>query len=433
MNPRLGLVALLLVALSVAAGVVATPVSAQDSDSVTLRFNASAVGQELNLAQEAAKEWEKRTGNKVVVLATPNSTTDRLALYQQQLAAESPDIDVYQVDVIWPGLLERFFLDLGPHFSAEETAAFFPRIIANNTVRGSLVAIPWFTDAGLLYYRPSLLAKYGYDGPPETWIELKEMAASIMEGERAENTSFWGFVFQGNSYEGLTCDALEWIFAHGGGTIIDADGNVTINNERAAVAVELIAGMINTIAPPGVLSYTEEEARGIFQTGNAAFMRNWPYAIALCEGPDSPIRGDVGVVVLPRGDGPGGQHAATLGGWQLAVSRYSRHPEQAVDFVRFLTSYDVQKQRALESYLPTRPAVYDDADVLARHAWMAQMPKVFENAVARPSGATRSKYNRVSNAFWTSVQSVLNGSKSGREAFGELERELTRIKGRRDW
>ncbi|WP_287416399.1 extracellular solute-binding protein, partial [Oceanithermus sp.] len=132
--------------------------SATSAQGVTLRISCGAVGQELELCTEGTQAWAQKTGNKVEVVSTPNSTTDRLALYQQQLAAGSSDIDVYQIDVIWPGILSDFFVDLNDYVSPDLVAKFFPRIVAANTVDGRLVALPWFTDAGLLYYRTDLLA-----------------------------------------------------------------------------------------------------------------------------------------------------------------------------------------------------------------------------------------------------------------------------------
>src|SRR5207249_6099215 len=150
-------------------------------------------------------------------------------------------------------------------------------IVGADTVGGKLVAMPWFGDFGLLYYRTDLLKKYGYKAPPKTWSDLFKMAAKIQAGERKTNSSFSGFVFQGNAYEGLTCDALEWIASAGGGHYID-NGKVTINNTKAANILNTIRGWVGNITPRGVTSYQEEDARNAFDAGNAAFMRNWPYA-----------------------------------------------------------------------------------------------------------------------------------------------------------
>ena len=147
---------------------------------------------------------------------------DRLALFQQLFAARSADIDVFQVDVVWPGMLAEHLLDLSPHVDRATIAAHFPALIANNTVDGRLVALPWFTNAGLLYYRRDLLEKHGR-AVPATWAELEETARIVMEAERAKgHDRIWGFVFQARAYEGLTVNALEWIDSHGGGRIVEA-------------------------------------------------------------------------------------------------------------------------------------------------------------------------------------------------------------------
>ena len=251
------------------------------------------------------------------VVSAPQSATDNLAQILQFAGAQSGELDVYQIDVIWPGILASHAADLNEYIPAEEIDTHFPAIVQNNTVEGKLVALPWYTDAGLLYYRTDLLEKYGYDGP--TWDELEEMAMAIQEGERGEgNDSFWGFVWQGNNYEGLTCDALEWQVTEGGGQIIEPDGTITVNNPACAAALERAAGWVDTISPPGVTSYQEEDARGVWQSGNAAFMRNWPYAFSLGNSDDSPIAGQFDVTTLPQGAGD--RSAATLGGWQLMVS-----------------------------------------------------------------------------------------------------------------
>jgi trehalose/maltose transport system substrate-binding protein len=415
-----------------AAALVSAPAAlSAPAGAAEVSISCGAVGIELELCRTGAEAWAQETGNTVTIVSTPNATNERLALYQQILAAGGSDIDVYQIDVIWPGILGEHFIDLASYMDGAQDRH-FEAIVENNTVDGELKAMPWFTDAGVLYYREDLLDKY-QQTVPETWEELGETARVIQEGERAEgNERMWGYVFQGRAYEGLTCNALEWIDSYGGGTVVDADGEVTVNNPAAVEAVDTVAAFVGEIAPQGVLNYAEEEARGVFQSGNAVFMRNWPYAWALANSSGSPIAGKVGVTALPAG-GPEGTSTGTLGGWQLAVSRYSDDPEAAASLVRHLTSLEEQKRRAIEgSYNPTIPALYEDEAVLEAVPFFGDLYDTFVNAVARPSRVTGPKYNRVSNEFWNAVHSVLSGQAEADDALARLERDLARVK-RRGW
>lgn len=418
----------LLAAIALGSATLAGTGQAQAAD---LTISCGAVGAELTLCQEGIRAWEAATGHSVDVVSTPNSSTERLSLYQQILSANSSDIDIFQIDVIWPGLLGSHLLDLREVLGETASEGHFPAIIDNNTVDGRLVAMPWFTDAGVLYYRADLLEKHGVE-PPETWEQLTEIARDIQDAERAAgNERMHGFVFQGRAYEGLTVNALEWVASFGGGSLVERDGEISINNERAAAALDLAAGWVGEIAPSGVLNYTEEEARGVFQGGNAVFMRNWPYAWSLAQSDGSEVRGKVGVTQLPAGDG--GQSAAGLGGWNLAVSRYSDNPELAAELVAFLTGFDEQKRRAIEgAYNPTLAALYEDAEVLEAVPFFGELYDTFVNAVARPSAVTGDAYGRVSNAFFSATHDVLSGSRSGEQAVADLERDLSRVK-RRNW
>ncbi|MGM0984323.1 MAG: ABC transporter substrate-binding protein [Pseudomonadota bacterium] len=395
-----------------------------------LTISCGAVGAELALCEQGVKQWEEKTGHEVDIVSTPNSSTERLSLYQQILSAQSSDIDVMQIDVVWPGLLANHLLDLGDTLGEDAAAGHFDTIVANNTIDDRLVAMPWFTDAGVLYYRKDLLEEHGFEAP-ETWEELTEIATEIQAAEReAGNDRMWGYVFQGRAYEGLTCNALEWIASYGGGTIVDADGEITIDNERAAEALDLAASWIGKISPEGALNYTEEEARGIFQSGNAVFMRNWPYAWSLAQSEESDVRDKVGVVKLPSAEGH--ESAATLGGWNLAVSRYTENPELAADLVAFLTGEAEQKRRAIKgAYNPTLAALYEDEEVLAAVPFFGTLYDTFTNAVARPSAPTGDNYGRVSNSFFNAVHQVLSGDQSGAEAVSQVDSELSRIKRRR--
>jgi len=394
-------------------------------EKISLTVAGGAVGQEKELTIKAAEMYMERNPNVTVeVLETPDLANDRLGLYLQFLEAESPEVDVYQIDVIWPGDLAEHFIDFYDYGAEKVADKHFQAIIENNTTTdGRLVAMPWFTDAGLLYYRTDLLEKYDRE-VPETWDELEETARYIMEKEReAGNQDFYGYVWQGDAYEGLTCDALEWTYSNGGGQIVSPDQKITINNDKAIEIIRQAAGWVGTISPTGVTGMGEEDARSMWEAGNALFMRNWPYAYALGNQEGKPTAGNFDVSPLPAGDS--GKSAATLGGWNLGVSKYSNHPEEAAKLAMFLAGEEVQKMRAVEgAFNPTIKSLYQDEEVLEAVPFFGSLYDVFTNAVARPSTATAPQYNQVSELFFQAVHSVLTGESDAQTAIEYLELDL---------
>ena len=384
------------------------------------------VGKDVDEMRGQLDEFEKATGNTVKIVTMPASTTDQFGQYRLWLSAGNADIDVYRTDVIWAGQLGANFVDLTGAMK-DVVGQHNPAIIASQTVDGKLVAMPLFADAPALYYRKDLLEKYGKD-VPKTWEELTATAKEIQDKERAAgNTGLNGFVFQGAAYEGLTCDALEWVSSAGGGEIVSPEGDITINNPQAVAALDMARGWIGTIAPQGVLGYQEEESRGVWQTGNAVFMRNWPYAYPLGQGADSAVKDKFDAVPLPAG--AGGKSAACLGGWNLAVSQFSAKQAEAIELVKFLSSAESQKSRALgTARLPTIPALYDDPDIQAKQPLVAKWRTVFESATPRPSAPTKGKYNEVSQQFWTAVNQTMARQGTAAENIAKLEKNLRRLK-----
>lgn len=394
--------------------------------SVELHYAIGAVGNDVENLRQMLKPWEEATGNTVTVVPMPASTSDQFGQYRLWLAAGNKDIDLYQTDVIWAPQLAGQLVDLKE--AAKDLAAQnFPAIVESQTVDGRLVALPLFTDAPALYYRKDLLEKHGA-AVPQTWAELTETAARIQEAERAAgDADLWGFVWQGNAYEGLTCNALEWVKSFGGGQIVEADGTISVNNENAVAALDLAASWVGTISPEGVLAYQEEEARGVWQTGNAVFMRNWPYAYSLGNGEGSAVRGLFDVAPLPSG---GAGSAATLGGWNVAVSQHSEHKDAAIALALYLAGPEAQKRRAIvSSSLPTLPALYDDAEIAAAQPIIPLWKDVLANAVPRPSAPAKVKYNELSSKFWGAVHETLSGNGSAAENLEVLELDLTDLKG----
>ena len=406
----------------------ALALGAATASAATITIACGASAPEIEHCMKHAEAWAKKTGHTVRNYTQPASATAALAVYRQLFAAKSGDIDIIRVDVIWPGILKDHLLDLKPYSLGQE-AEHFPAIVANNTIGGRLLGMPWYTDTGLLYYRTDLLARYKRP-PPTTWADLAATAAIVQAGERAAGQKdFQGFVFQAKSGESLTCNAVEWIASFGGGRLVDERGDITVNNPQAVRALATAAQWVGSISSVGVLNYAEEDARGVFQNGQALFMRNWPYAWSLLESPDSVVRGKVGVSPLPKGDGPGARHAGTLGGWQLAVSKYSKHPEVAADLVMHMASAAVQKDRAIRgSFNPTRPALYKDPEVIAANSFMASLLGTFEESVARPSGQAGLKYPSVSLALSNAAHDVLGRKATPEAAVRKLEGQLKLVR-----
>src|SRR6267142_5165161 len=240
--------------------------------------------------EQELQQFTRETGIRVKLLPSPESAREQLALWQELLGTGASGPDVYGIDVIWPRILNDDFIDLKPHF-ASEISAQFPAITASYTVDNKLMAMAYRADIGLLFYRTDLLRQYGYREPPRTWDELEIMAARIQAGERAKGKKqFWGFVWQGAADEVLTCDALEWQAAEGGGRIIEEDQAISVNNPEAIRAWQRAARWVGSISPPGVVGYREWDSLNVWVAGDAAFMRNWPTAYVDSQAAGSPIQ-----------------------------------------------------------------------------------------------------------------------------------------------
>jgi len=424
MKKTLAVLSLLLVSFTVAFASGGGEKAAAASQTVTMIFDAVQQNHDALYQEYAQKYTTAHPGVKVVVTYGPKTVTDLLGLYLQYFAAKRSDVDIYGIDVIWPGDIADHLVDLNAYGAKDVVSQYFSSMVQNDTVKGRLVAVPYLANAPVLYYRTDLLKKYGFTNPPGTWAELADIAAAIQKGERAAgNQDFWGFVYQGKAYEGLTCDALEWVASYGGGTVVDSSGKITINNPNAVAALKFAAGTVGTIAPAGVTGFDEEASRAVWQAGNAAFMRNWPYAYTLGNAADSTIKGKFDITTLPAGTS--GQKAGALGGLALAVSKYSKSPQQAADVAFYFAGKDFQKAMLIKSSEPSPiVSLYQDPDVLKAIPFFSKMQDVLTNAVPRPSTATAPKYNEVSRLFFTAVHSTLTKEQDPQAALTGLESSL---------
>jgi trehalose/maltose transport system substrate-binding protein len=365
-------------------------------------------------------EFTRETGITVDLLPAPEPSWRRL---EDELNSAPRGLDVVQFDLAWSAHLRSQLADLHDVLRDridDELPGTIGSVVDGSRVTGA----PFFVDYGLLFYRTDLLRKYGFRHPPTTWDELETQARIMQTGERASgHPNFWGYVWQGDSYEGLTCNALEWQYSHDGGNLVTGDRGPNIANQNAVRAFEQAARWIGTISPPGVLAHREEDSRDIWQSGNAAFLRNWAYVYPLAKA-DPQIAGRFAVSVLPAGSDA---HSSVIGGWYLGIPVSSRNQPQAIAFVRFMTSQSVQVRRAIaEGNWPTLKPAYDDPE-LKKNELFEIAAQAANRAVSRPIALLGPLYPCVSDVYARSIHAILAGKISARSGAQHAEEDITSV------
>ncbi|MBN1384495.1 MAG: ABC transporter substrate-binding protein [Elusimicrobia bacterium] len=395
-----------------------------------LVFMVGGATNEIDYWEELVKKFKIEYPDiEITLLRQPTDTEQRRQGLVIPLKSGQKNPDVFLMDVVWvkqfaaSGWLEP--LDDFMNKEKFDKSLYFQRILKSVDVyNNSIIALPVYVDGGLLYYRSDLLKKYGFSTPPETWHELVKYSSKVQSGERKQNKNFWGFVWQGAQYEGLVCNLLEYIGSNNGD--ITEDDKFKINTKKNTEAIRFMSDLINKykISPPN--TYTEmkeEEVRTFFQSGNALFERNWPYAYKLHQSGDSPVKNKFKITKLPYFKN--GRSASTIGGWHIGVSKFSDTKEASWKFVRFITSFEVQKGMAMDlGWNPGRMDVYDSKDVMSQLPHLKVLKAVLENAVARPGYPY---YTQISESVQKYVNMVLAGKIQPSKAVEKIQEESGKI------
>jgi multiple sugar transport system substrate-binding protein len=353
--------------------------------------------------------------------ALPNASDVAHQFFLTSLEGGADDFDVLVVDVVWVPEFARagWIADISDAFPPERLREeFLPGPVEAVVVGGRTYAVPWYVDVGVLYYRTDLVPR-----APTTYAELRQFAKDAM----AKDPLLQGYVWQGRQYEGLNCNAFEAIWGHGG-RVMDAQGRLELDTEPAREGLAYLRGLIASgISPPGVTSAGEEEARRVFQSGRAVFMRNWPYAWEEAQKPDSPIRGKVGITSLPTLTGEKGQ--GTLGGWQLAVNANvtEARKQAAKRFIAHLTSPEANVRMAMNyGRNPPRPSVYQDPRLVQRVPFIANLLSMVEHAKPRP---VTPYYNLLADVLQSEFSAAIAGIRSPEESLKRAQRQVDILTG----
>jgi multiple sugar transport system substrate-binding protein len=392
------------------------PYACGGSDGTThLTFSGSALGPEAHVVQrQLARFGEHHPGVVAELRVTPDAADQRHQLYVQWLNARAPEPDVLQLDVIWTAEFAAagWIRPLDP--LAAEVDDFLPAALDAARWRGELFAIPWFIDAGLLYWRTDLI-----DAPPASLDALRDGARRARE----QGDVRFGLVWQGARYEGLVTVFLEHLGAFGG-SILDEHGRVTVDEPAAVRALTFMRDAVagDGFVPSSALTWQEEQVRFAFQNGEAVFMRNWPYAWSLLQDPSrSRVAGRFAVAPFPAAEG--GRPTAALGGSHLAISAFSANPELAWELVTFLAAPEQMLERArLAAQLPPRRSLYDSTALQeALPIPIEQVRRVLDSLAARPAIPV---YSELSEILQVRLHRALTGQQAPNRALQDAAREI---------
>jgi multiple sugar transport system substrate-binding protein len=384
---------------------------------VTVTLPTSMLGAEaVVLRQQLARFMAEHPGIRVVQRETPDASDQKHQLYVQWLNAGASEPDILQVDVIWTAEFAAAGWILPLDRFRPDTAAFFPTTIAADRWRDTLFAIPWFVDVGMLYWRTDLVP-----AAPASFVELARDAVAA----RRRHGLRYGLVWQGARYEGLVTTFLEYLGGFGGRIL--EHGRVVVNSKEGLQALMEMRKQIyeEGVVPSSTLTWHEEECRFAFQNGEAAFMRNWPYAYGLMQdSATSKVAGRFAVAPMPAASG--GARTAALGGSQLAINRNTEHPDAAWAVVDYLTQPAQMLERArVVGQFPPRATLYDDPKLAAvLPIPPAEARLVIEHAVPRPVTPV---YTQLSEILQIYLHRALTGQLAPAAALARAQTEMQHL------
>jgi len=356
-----------------------------------------------------------------LVSASTDTDTNRATLATQIAGGAGPD--VFMGDVIWPAQFgaHQLAVPLSQYLPSSYWSRFAPGLVAGATYKGEVYGSPLFEDQGFLYYRKDLLAKDGLP-VPTTWEQLETDAKTVL----AKGQSKYGFVWEGDSYEGLTCNFMEYLTDAGGSPTNSAYTTATLSSPASIKAITFMRSLITSGASPAaVTTFQEPQAMNTFGAGSAAFLRNWDYAYESAITPSSGGKltaSQVGVAPLPTFAGQSYPGYSNIGGWNMYINPHSSHIQADLTFIQWLsgtTAQDILSEKY--GFISTVTAVRSDPTVIGSNPVFAVVPKT--RLTPRPAGTP--EYPALSTAIYQNVNGALAGSNSPSGAASAMQSAAT--------
>ena len=342
------------------------------------------------------RQWNStHPGQQVTLIPLPDQSDDQLAQLVANLQSKSSLYDVMNLDVVWIAefAVNGWITPLNPK-SFPLGDLLHPAVITT-VYQGKMYAAPFTSNAELLYYRKDILAGRA---PPRTWAQMADLARTL-----APRHGMAGYAGQFAAYEGLTVNFAEAVQS-AGGSILDGS-RVTLNSAAARAGLSFLSdGLRQGWIPRAALNYDEAASQQAFEAGKLLFLNNWPYVYgeASLPGPGNKVAGRFGVTALPGPDGPG---SSSLGGADLAISAFSRHPVTALAFIKFLTSMPSERRVLIDASLPpVWVGLYANPGLIRRFPYLPVLEKAILSAKPRPEIPN---YTQLSLAISSTIHQAL--------------------------
>jgi multiple sugar transport system substrate-binding protein len=370
-----------------------------------------------DVRQVLISDFEKQYPNiHVTLTSAPTSTDTNRATLATTISGGSATPDVFMGDVIWPAQFgaHQLAVPLSNYLPASYWAQFAPGLVQGATYKGQVYGSPLFEDQGFLYYRKDLLAKE-HLSVPTTWEQLESEATQLQKAGLVK----YGYVWQGASYEGLTCNYMEFLTDAGGTATNSSYTSASLDSAASVKAVTFMRSLVTTgVSPSAVSTFQEAQAMSTFASGQAAFLRNWDYAYASSQVPGTPTVGKVGVAPLPTFQGQSYPGYSNIGGWNLYINPHSKNYAADLTFIKWMASTQAQTDLAtVASSIPTVESVRTSPEIIAQSPVLATVPKT--KLVPRPAGTPN--YPQLSTAIYQNVNAALAGSASPSSAMAAAQ------------
>jgi multiple sugar transport system substrate-binding protein len=345
----------------------------------------------------------------VKLQSAPTDTDTNRASLVTTISGGSASPDVFMGDVIWPAQFgsHQLAVPLSKYLPSSYWSTFAPGLVQGATYKSQVYGAPFFEDQGFLYYRKDLLAKE-HMSVPKTWQQLESDAVTL----KKKGLVKYGYVWQGASYEGLTCNFMEYLGSAGGSVLNSSMTKATVDSPAGQQALTFMRSLITSGASPSaVTTFQEPQAMSTFANGQAAFLRNWDYGYSYANTASSPSKvvGKVGVAPLPGFAGQPYPGTSNIGGWNLYINPHSKNVAADLTFIKWMTSPAAQTILATKfSEIPTVQSVRSSPAVIKVNPVLATVPHT--RLIPRP--AQTPEYAKVSQDIYQNVNAVLSGSAS---------------------